>query len=80
MPWSPAARRMRWSFAILTAIGILLIAAVFIDASNEIDRIRGDFCTWTGQHYTVDLHQQQTPARQADERSDRQLEHKLGCG
>jgi hypothetical protein len=71
---------MRRSFITLVIIGIVLNAAVLLAASSEVNHVRSDFCAWTAQHYQADLTQLQTAARRADEKSDRQLERKLGCG
>lgn len=73
-------RRIWWSLAVLLLIGIALNGAVLVTASNEVNRIRADFCAWTDMHYRGDLAQQQTAARVRAERSDRELLGRLGCG
>jgi hypothetical protein len=67
------------SYVFLTVLVVVLSALVFFDSAAKVNHIRDDFCDWTAQHYAVDEAQAQTRARVADERSDTQLEQKLGC-
>lgn len=67
------------AIAFLAVLVLILGALVFFDSAAKVDHIRDDFCDWASQHYRTDLSQRQTRARIADERSDAQLEQKLGC-
>jgi hypothetical protein len=67
------------AYLFLTVLVVVLSALVFFDSAAKVNHVRDDFCDWTTQHYAVDLAQPQTRARVADERSDAQLEQKLGC-
>lgn len=67
------------AYLFLTVLVVVLSALVFFDSAAKVNHVRDDFCDWTTQHYAIDLAQPQTRARVADERSDAQLEQKLGC-
>ena len=69
---------MRRAYLTLLVIGILLNAAVFLAASNEVNRVRSDFCAWAAVHVAENTHS--TRAQRADLASDQQLEQRLGCG
>jgi hypothetical protein len=67
------------AYLFLTVLVVVLSALVFFDSAAKVNHVRDDFCDWTTQHYAIDLSQPQTRVRVADERSDAQLEQKLGC-
>jgi hypothetical protein len=67
------------AYLFLTILVVVLSALVFFDSAAKVNHIRDDFCDWTTQHYAIDLSQAQTRVRVAAEKSDAQLEQKLGC-
>jgi hypothetical protein len=67
------------AYLFLTVLVVVLSALVFFDSAAKVNHVRDDFCDWTTQHYAIDLSQAQTRVRVADEKSDAQLEQKLGC-
>ena len=79
MPALSRARLLRRAALGLAVILGFLCVLGFLSAASEVNHIRSDFCDWTAQHYRTDLTEAQTGPRRADERSDAQLEQKLGC-
>ena len=72
-------RPVAWALAVLLAIGIALSGFELVSSANEVDRIRGDFCSWTIVHYRALAAQPPTPARKADAAADARLLRELGC-
>jgi hypothetical protein len=64
---------------VLLLIDIVLNAAVLVSASNEVDRVRGDFCSWARVHAQAAASSPPSPAHSADAASDRLLVQRLGC-
>lgn len=61
--------------------GLLLTvtAASFISSANEVNRIRGDFCSYVTEVRHVTLELPQVAARVQAERNDIALSQRLGC-
>lgn len=67
------------TFTMLLIIGILMNAAVLFAASNEVNRVRQDFCAWT----TTQIQLRRTFPDRVEEakliESDRRLLKQLHC-
>ena len=67
------------SLLVITAIFVVLVGAVFAVTSNEVNRIRNDFCSYTAGAYRATRLLPQVPARILAEQNDLQHERQLGC-
>jgi hypothetical protein len=74
-----ATRRLQAGLVVLLVIGLIVNGAVLVLFARSLSGIRGDFCSWTRDHYAASLQQPQTASRVSDEEADMALLRQLGC-